>query len=310
MHRNSAICPRHVPLSFSLRLCFIVPIDARASDRLRRWAKPTALPWRAGCRASSSWRMPAAPWPTRSPRRFPDASEVAVLCGPGNNGGDGFVAARHLLDRGYAGAGSASKATRAACRKTPPPWPSAWTGAIEPLSAEHLSRRRCCGRCPVRRRPCATHRGRFRRADRGGECKRASRHRGRRAERRRRHHRRGQGRRRSRALATVTFFRLKPGHLLLPGRDLCGETSVADIGIPDSVLEIIKPKTFVNEPALWLAAFSLAHAARPQICARSRGGRVRSGLLQTGAARLAAHGRIAGRRRPRHRRLAKGRAWR
>jgi hydroxyethylthiazole kinase-like uncharacterized protein yjeF len=54
-----------------------------------------------------------------------------------------------------------------------------------------------------------------------------------------------------RAELTVTFFRLKPGHLLYPGRGLCGEILLRDIGLPASVLETIKPQTFRNNPNLW-----------------------------------------------------------
>jgi NAD(P)H-hydrate epimerase len=50
------------------------------------------------------------------------------------------------------------------------------------------------------------------------------------------------------AALTVTFFRKKPGHLLLPGRVLCGETVVGDIGIP---AEAANTQLHENSPALW-----------------------------------------------------------
>src|SRR4029079_11503855 len=51
-----------------------------------------------------------------------------------------------------------------------------------------------------------------------------------------------------RAALTVTFFRKKPGHLLLPGRALCGEVVVADIGIP---AQAANTPLHENTPSLW-----------------------------------------------------------
>lgn len=89
---------------------------------------------------------------------------------------------------------------------------------------------------------------------------------------------------------TVTFFRKKPGHLLLPGRVLAGETVVADIGIPDAVLDGIAPRLWRNSPALW-------DLPRPKLTDHKyvRGHAViLGGARMTGAARLAARAALRG----------------
>lgn len=53
---------------------------------------------------------------------------------------------------------------------------------------------------------------------------------------------------------TVTFVRLKPAHLLYPGRALCGRVHVADIGIAAGTLAAIAPQTFHNLAPLWRRA--------------------------------------------------------
>ncbi len=93
------------------------------------------------------------------------------------------------------------------------------------------------------------------------------------------------------ATQTVTFFRRKIGHLLLPGRLRCGTIHVADIGIPESTLEKIKPTAFANRPTLWGRTFPLPRAGGHKY-SRGHAVVVSGGASTTGAARLAARGAL------------------
>ena len=53
---------------------------------------------------------------------------------------------------------------------------------------------------------------------------------------------------------TVTFCRPKPGHYLYPGRAHCGELTVTDIGIPERIVATLAPQTALNTPLAWQAA--------------------------------------------------------
>jgi hydroxyethylthiazole kinase-like uncharacterized protein yjeF len=93
------------------------------------------------------------------------------------------------------------------------------------------------------------------------------------------------------AAETVTFFRKKPAHLSLPGRMHCGHVRVADIGIDAQVLGEIGPQIFENDPDFWSAAFPVPRIdghkyARGHVLA------VSGDAAATGAARLAARGAL------------------
>ncbi|MGZ5850284.1 MAG: NAD(P)H-hydrate epimerase, partial [Methyloceanibacter sp.] len=222
-------------------------------------------------------------------RRFPDAGAVAVLCGPGNNAGDGFVAARHLKEKGYAvrlgllGNAATLPSDAAAMAKL-------WDGAIEPLTAGLLAKADVVVDAIFGAGLARSIEGAPAEVIRAvnasglpvvavdvpsgidgttGAVKGIA----------------------MRAAATVTFFRRKPGHLLLPGRVHCGEVSVADIGIPESVLATIKPRAFANEPALWLARFPWPQPASHKY-ARGHAVVVSGPVYTTGAARLGARGAL------------------
>lgn len=87
---------------------------------------------------------------------------------------------------------------------------------------------------------------------------------------------------------TVTFCRPKPAHVALPARALCGEVLVADIGISDAVVRAIAPKICLNDDDVWSGVWPHLPAETNKY---TRGHVVvLGGPVMSGAARLAALG--------------------
>jgi hydroxyethylthiazole kinase-like uncharacterized protein yjeF len=87
------------------------------------------------------------------------------------------------------------------------------------------------------------------------------------------------------AALTVTFVRKKIAHVLMPGRSLCGEIVVADIGTPASAWTGMDFRTFENGPALWRLPRPVIEAHKH---ARGHAMIASGGRARSGAARLAA----------------------
>jgi ADP-dependent NAD(P)H-hydrate dehydratase / NAD(P)H-hydrate epimerase len=217
--------------------------------------------------------------------RYPLGTRIVVVCGPGNNGGDGFVAARILRERGYpvrisllgsreALAGDAAKAA------------DKWGGDVSAMSASSLDdadvivdalfgaglSRNLEGKAKAAVEQVAASGLPVVAVDLPSGIDGGS----------------GQVRGVAvRALETVTFCRRKPGHLLFPGRAHCGRIHVAEIGISTSTLAAVNPRTFANEPALWLQVLPVPSAGGHKY---DRGHAVVAcgPMHATGAARLAA----------------------
>jgi ADP-dependent NAD(P)H-hydrate dehydratase / NAD(P)H-hydrate epimerase len=217
-------------------------------------------------------------------RRWSTPRPVSVLCGPGNNGGDGFVAARHLASAGWPVRlgllGERGRLRGAAAHHA-----GLWQSPIEPMAPNLID-----GAALVV--DAIFGAGLTRAVD--GEARQMI-----------------EAVRDAKiptvavdipsgvdgasgrvlgsapvAALTVTFFRKKPGHLLMPGRLLCGEVAVADIGIPRGLLRSVKPRAFENGPALWRDAYPWP---RPDGHKYGRGHvLIAGGAVMTGAARLAA----------------------
>ncbi|MGV3491072.1 MAG: NAD(P)H-hydrate dehydratase [Devosia sp.] len=245
-------------------------------------SRADALAVRAGVKSIDLMEAAGAAVADFVTERYPEG-RILVLCGPGNNGGDGFVAAEKLRRAGREvrlmlfGARDRLKGDAAH-------FAGLWQGLIEPADAAGLRPADVIVDALLGAGLDRDVEGELRALIEAvnasglpvvavdvpsgldgatGQVRGAA----------------------VEATASVTFFRLKPGHLLLPGRGLCGEVALRQIGIPDAVLNEIGARLWHNTPALWRVPHPDAggHKFTRGHCMVMTGG-----PLQTGASRLAA----------------------
>jgi ADP-dependent NAD(P)H-hydrate dehydratase / NAD(P)H-hydrate epimerase len=222
-------------------------------------------------------------------QRHPPGARVVVVAGPGNNGGDGFVAARILANRKYrvevllVGDAAHLKGDAKLAAQN-------WNGRIDPANparlmqadavidalfgagldrpVEGIARRMIEAMNSAAAAVYAVDLPSGINGTSGAVLGVAV-----------------------KATETVTFFRRKTGHLLLPGRLNCGTLRVADIGIRAEVLDRIRPLTVLNEPQWWASKFPMPRVDGHKY-SRGHAVVVSGGLTSTGAARLAGRGAL------------------
>jgi NAD(P)H-hydrate epimerase len=208
---------------------------------------------------------------------------IAILCGPGNNGGDGFVVARVLAEEGWPVTvgllGDRDRLTGDAAISA-----GRWTGPVHPLDLSILDEaelivdalfgaglarpldgiaRSIVEAINERGLSCVAVDVPSGVSGDTGEVLGVA----------------------PQCRLTVTFFRRKPGHLLMPGRAFTGDTIVSQIGIGADVLDEMEVQAFANAPTLWLSRFPWP-AARDHKYGRGHA-LIAGGATMTGAARLA-----------------------
>lgn len=218
-------------------------------------------------------------------RNFPEALRVVVLCGPGNNGGDGYIAASDLAASGVRVAvyrlgeterlrGDARTAFLNCSLQAAPLEayaPLVGDVIVDALFGAGLDRpvpdevRAVIERVVSAKLPVVAVDLPSGIDGRSGQVLGAA----------------------FEAAHTVTFMARKPGHLMLPGRTLCGDVEVYDIGIPWRTVSACAGNLAENNPAIWSDQLPQTAASQHKF---TRGHLVvfSGPMTATGAARLTA----------------------